>query len=267
MGAYFHAMSTRPTRNDATLASRLAQARREGRSIGLTAQDDLPASAHEAFGIQHEILAQLRQPIGGWKVGARSEADALAGKIQGSPIPRDSVFASSARSRRNTYPVLGLELEIGFRLGRTFAPATCDYRADEVLASLSSFGATIEIVSSRLTGWPDVDRTLQLADLQNNGALVAGEFVPYRGDFPFRAPRVHFLHAGENAASSQSGNPAGDPRLLLVWLVNHCTRRGIEITSETVITTGTYSGIYFPKVPGEAIGEIEGLPPVHLNLD
>lgn len=135
-----------------------------------------------------------------------------------------------------------------------------------MLAGIGSIGATIEIVASRYAEWPAVDKLAQLADLQNHGALIVGEFTPYREDFPFVAPSLHFNFDGNDVVKTTPANPAGDPRRLLTWLVNHATSRGIAVTPEMVVTAGSYTGMFFPQTAGTATGRIEGLAPVSLTL-
>ena len=65
---------------------------------------------------------------------------------------------------------------------------------------------------------------------------------------------------------SPVANPAGDPRRLLAWVVNHCTVRGITVDSDVVVPTGSYAGMHFASAPGTVVGEIRGLPPVSLTL-
>jgi 2-keto-4-pentenoate hydratase len=167
---------------------------------------------------------------------------------------------------REVFAPLGLELEIAFRFGRRFDASTTPYSEAEVLASIGSIGATIEIVASRYAEWPAVDKLAQLADLQNHGALIVGEFTPYREDFPFVAPSLHFNFDGNDVVKATPANPAGDPRRLLTWLVNHATSRGIAVTPEMVVTAGSYTGMFFPQTAGTATGRIEGLAPVSLTL-
>jgi 2-keto-4-pentenoate hydratase len=222
----------------------------------------VPAGAAAAFAVQERTLALRGQAIGGWKVGAKS----LAGPIQGAPLPADRILESGTVVRCEDYPLLGLELEIAFRFGRVFEPSPEPYPDEVVLASVTSMLATIEIVSSRFAQWPDVDKLCQLADLQNHGALACGEVVAYSATFPFATPSLTFTFDGVDIVKSPVANPAGDPRRLLAWVVNHCTARGIAVEPDVVVTTGSYTGMHFASAPGTVVGEVRGLPPIRLTL-
>lgn len=136
--------------------------------------------------------------------------------------------------------------------------------------AITSVHAAIEVVASRFTEWPNIDKRWQLADLQNNGALVVGEGVPYDAKFdthfPIVSPPMRFTFDGVDIAHAPPANPAGDPRWLPHWLVNHCVARGLDLAPGTVLTCGSYTGIHFPAGAGVARGEIEGLPTVELTL-
>jgi 2-keto-4-pentenoate hydratase len=245
------------------LSQRLADARARHLTLSSLPPELIPADADAAYAIQHEILRVSGARIGGWKIGSKSDT----GPIQGAPLPAGDVYDTGAKLPREVFAPLALELEIAFRFGRRFEPASARYSEDEVLAGIGSFGATIEIVASRYAEWPNVDKLAQLADLQNNGALIVGEFAPYRDDFPFVAPSLRFSFEERNVVLDAAANPAGDPRRLLPWLVNHCAvHRGVAVTPEMVITTGSYTGMFFPQSAGTASGCIEGLAPVSVTL-
>ncbi|KAA1011744.1 2-keto-4-pentenoate hydratase [Paraburkholderia panacisoli] len=245
-----------------SLSRRLADARRDRVTLGTLPPEQVPADARAAYAIQHEILSASGARIGGWKIGAKS----ASGPIQGAPLPHVDLHADGTRLSRDGFAPLGLELEIAFRFGRRFEPSTTPYSEDEVKAAIGSIGATIEVVASRYAAWPDIDKLAQLADLQNHGALIVGEFIPYREDFPFVAPSLHFSFDGRDVVETAPANPAGDPRRLLTWLVNHASSRGIAVTPEMIVTAGSYTGMFFPRKAGTASGRIEGLAPVSVTL-
>lgn len=224
--------------------------------------DILPSSAVDAYAVQDEIVFCRKESVGAWKVGASTEGS----QPRCSPITQDCLHASPARLNQVQFSHSGIELEIAFRMKRSFSKGDIPEDDKEILASISSMAAAIEIVSSRFVTWPNVPILIQLADLLNNGALVVGEFVPYDSTYPFRAP-LGALFVDEHKVSQDSlSNTAGDPRSLLPWLIRHSVERGFDVTPETIITTGTYVGMHFPRRSGHIVGSLESLPSVSLTL-
>ena len=187
--------------------------------------------------------------------------------IRYSPLPSDCVYKSPATFALDPFARNGLELEIAFCFGKGFEPAETAYSDEEIWAGVKYMAAAIEVIASRFKEWPEVETFTQLADFQNNDALVFGSFVPYKDTYPFLSPELSFSFGGTSIVKQPPSNPAGDPRRLLPWLVNQCILKGEKFRQGTIVTTGTYTGVYFPSKPGIAIGLIDGLPPVRLILE
>jgi len=223
-----------------------------------------PANMDSAYEVQQRFLTKCKVATGGWKIGAKSDT----GPIQGAPLPLPRIYAGGASIARGDYPVLGIELELIFSFNRDFLPQPEPISERQVLESVGTFGAAIEIVSSRIAGWPETPKLMQLADLQNHGALVIGEMVEYRGDFSyiFINPMVDLRINGVPLFNGIGRNPAGDPRRLLCWLVNHCREKGLALPAGSIITTGSYTGMEFPADAGTVTGKITGLPAVTFEL-
>ena len=245
------------------LAALLFEARRSGQAISSVAAALEPRTAADAYAVQLRSIALRGSRVVAWKVGAKS-AD---GPIQGAALPSDAFQPSPGVVRRADFGVLGLELEIAFRLGRAFAPSATPYSSEEVLEAISTMAATIEVVSTRYVEWSKAAPLLQLADLQNHGALCVAEGVAYDPTYPFEQPAARFDVDGSSVLVAQPRNPAGDPRRLLPWLVNHVTSRGEAFTEDIWVTTGSCTGMHFPETAGTAVGKFEGLPEVRLRLD
>lgn len=244
------------------LAQRLAAAQTKAALIATPTDMQIPADASEAYTVQHRVLALRAQAIAGWKIGAKTPD----GPIQGAPIAASGMLESPTRLPFTLASTFGLELEVAFCLNRTFEPRPEPYSDIEVLGSIGSVLATIELVSSRLPHWPSSAKLAQLADLQNHLALVVGEAIPYSPDMLFGPLPLLFEYEGHTVASGPCLNPAGDPRRLLPWLVNHACTRGLSITPSQVLTAGSYTGLYFPEGAGQAKGIVHGLPPVSLTF-
>lgn len=221
-----------------------------------------PIDAEQAYATQRHVLALAKEPVGGWKVGAKS----ATGVIQGAPLPRRGVFPSAAVLPRNRFAAFGVELELLFTLGRDFLPTDGVATEGEVLAAIDAMGVSVEIVSSRLAGWPDVPKLMQLADFQNHGALIVGDLVAYDPDFDFLQPTASLTFNGTEVFNSTGVNPAGDPRRLLHWVVRHSQEQGMPLRAGTVITTGSYTGMFFPEAKGVLRGQIQHLPPITCEI-
>jgi 2-keto-4-pentenoate hydratase len=247
------------------LSTRLVEARRQRSLIEDLPPDSLPPDAASAYAIQQAVIAGLGTSTGGWKIGARSPG----GAASGAPIPASLVLPSPARVPRDSFFRVLVELEVAFRFAGPIEPRDTAYARDEVLARLGVVLPAIEIVDSRFAEWPNVAALAQLADAQNNGALVTGHAVPYAGfarTFDFVSPELELTFDGASLVPETTGNPAGDPRELLVWLVNHCAAMGITIEPEWTITTGTYVGAHRIEQPGTVHGHIDGLGEVEIVL-
>ncbi|MDE1184205.1 hydratase [Paraburkholderia sp.] len=247
------------------LAHRLIDARRQHRLIDALAPDSMPPDAATAYAIQQAVLAGLGELTGAWKIGAKSPG----GATSGAPIPASLVLESPARVQHAGFFRVLLELEVAFRFNEVIEPRRDTYARDDVLSRVGVVLPTIEIVDSRFAEWPEVAPLAQLADAQNNGALVTGHPVAFAGvarSFDFVSPVLSLTCDGVSVVPESTGNPAGDPRELLVWFVNHCAAMGITIDPGWTITTGSYVGAYRLDKPGVVRGHFDGLGDIELTL-
>lgn len=248
-----------------SLAAQLVHARRHRTMIEELASADIPADTASAYAIQHEVLQLQNARIGAWKIGARSPS-ALAAAA---PIDATLVHASPAQLEREAFFRVLVELEIAFRFERSLAPRAEPYTREEVFAAIGGIAVAIEIVDSRFAQWPNLAPLAQLADAQNNGALIAGKFEPYAviaPGFDFLAPTLDLTLDGVSIVPGTAGNPAGDPRELLVWFVNHCSQTGHTVEPFWTLTTGSYTGAHRIEVPGVVHGRIDRIGEIELTL-
>lgn len=250
------------TSHQVKVAELIVDAMRQGQKITEIHPEYVPANAADAYALQQEILRLRDTTIGGWKVGAKTPT----GPIQGALLPEDGLLASGSQLEYADYPSPIVELEIAFCLNREFAPREQPYSDEEVLSSIGLMGTTVEVVSSRFAAWPEIEPLLALGDLLNHGALIVGDFVEYDADFPFIEPALTFTYNDEDIVPGDGANPAGDPRRLLPWLVNHYTTQGKTLTPDIIITTGSYTGMHKTQGPGLGLCEIRGLPPISFEL-
>ncbi|SAL54270.1 2-keto-4-pentenoate hydratase [Caballeronia telluris] len=250
---------------ESRLAAQLLHAREQHALIDEIAARDIPEDAGAAYAIQHEVLRLKGARIGAWKIGARTPSAPPAG----APIDESLVYASPARLEIASFFRVLIELEIAFRFERALPPRPEPYAREEVLGALGGMTVALEIVDSRFAQWPNLAPLAQLADAQNNGALVVGGIEPYNviaPGFDFLAPRLDLTLDGVSIVPAGVGNPAGDPRELLVWFANHCSQRGLTVEPFWTVTTGTYTGAYRVEVPGVVRGSIDRIGEIELTL-
>jgi 2-keto-4-pentenoate hydratase len=163
--------------------------------------------------------------------------------------------------------MIGIEAELAFRVGRDITARHDPMDRDEIWAAIESVHAAIEIVDTRLDGWRQADRLWVLADNQSNGGFVYDPIgVPLNGSSFADAP-VRLRVNGSTVVESKGGNPAGDPRWLVEWLVNHCVRSRGGLRAGMFVTTGSYTGMPFVE-PGawvEAAFDGIGIVVVHFT--
>jgi 2-keto-4-pentenoate hydratase len=240
------------------LAQRLVNARHRHQLIATLEPERLPPDAATAYAIQQAVIASLGKAPGGCgKIGAARPRCRVRRASPGALVP-----PSPARVERQNFFRVLVELEIAFRFAEPLAPRADVYSRDEVLAHVGQILPTIEIVDSRFAEWPNVAPLAQLADFQNNGALITGHaqalcHARARARLCRTRTRTELRRRLARARSArQSGRRSAR---LLVWFVNHCAASGITIEPEWTITTGSYVGAHRIEGPGLLHGHIDGL--------
>lgn len=243
------------------LAQQLLAARQARVTLDMIDSALIPQSAADAYQVQQLTLAALGG-AGAFKVGAKTPQEAP----QYSPIPATKVWPAGGDIAYRDFARVGLELEIAFRFKSEIDASHAELGDGAILDQIEHMMVAVEIVDSRYTKWPQIDKLAQLADLQNNGGLILGEAVPYDPGFDFMSPTMHFACGPQTILAGNGGNPAGDPRRLVIWLVRKRLAEGQTIPASSVVTAGSYTGLYLAPGPDEVVGEIEGIGRVAFSL-
>jgi 2-keto-4-pentenoate hydratase len=243
------------------LAQQLLAARQASVTLGDIDNALLPTNAADAYQVQQLTIAALGG-AGAFKVGAKTPLETPLY----SPIPATKVWPADQDIAYRDFSRVGLELEIAFRFKSELNASHAGLSDDEILGQIQEMMVAVEIVDSRYTKWPHVDKLAQLADLQGNGALIVGDAMPYDPDFDFMSPSMSFACGPQLIFSGNSSHTAGDPRRLLVWWVRKWISEGQVVTPSSVVTTGSYTGIYSAPGPNDVVGEIAGIGRVAFSL-
>ena len=110
-----------------TIAALFVEAQTRARQFEAAA-DLAPATAQEAYRVQDLVFAALYpgQRAGAWKVGGpRPDIEPTA-----APIPAARLYASPARVPAQGFHMIGIEVELAFRLGRDLPPRAAPNREE-----------------------------------------------------------------------------------------------------------------------------------------
>jgi 2-keto-4-pentenoate hydratase len=242
-----HDMSTDKISRAAAL---LAEAHRTGTKLpGLPAQD-APADTAEAWAIQRAVLALRGVKVGGFKAAVPPGQPGF-----GAIMPASGLRASPAALHLKPGETVGIEAEIAFRITRDIPAGTPD---EDLLASVVAFPA-IELVSSRYANGADLPHPVRVADNFSNGGFVAGPDVPGWRSLDLSNLHVHLTIGDAVIADKRGGNPAGDPKVPLLWLAGFLPSVGLELAAGHVVTTGSCTGLVQAAAGQRVVARFEGL--------
>jgi len=236
----FEAEDTQMLKEHCEEAARLLCAARGGAPVHELPLNCRPQSDADAYEIQEAVVRQLGETIGGWKFGAASAASAAFC----APIWMKMIRPSPASYDAGELRLIGIEAEIGFRLGRDLPARAAPYDRAEVTAGAVLHPA-IEVVDSRYADFRSLDRLSILADNFSNGGLVYGPVVPDWEKVALAQTRITVTEDGEPFADS-AGGAARDAIAALVEFANLMNRRG-GTKAGTFVTTGSWTGMVFTK--------------------
>ncbi len=216
-----------------------------------------PATAQDAYRVQDRVFAALYagEPAGAWKVGAaRPDLEPTA-----APIPSARLYASPARVQARDFHMIGVEVEIAFRLGRHLPARATPYGEEDIAAAVDTALVAIELCDTRLEDWKTASALWRLADFQLNAALiVGGESRDWRSiDFPRQ--RAELWIDGAKTIEATGAHPFGNPLRLLPWLAAHSLGRGDGLHAGDIITTGTWTGMQFVSPGAEILARFPGI--------
>jgi 2-keto-4-pentenoate hydratase len=125
----------------------------------------------------------------------------------------------------------------------------------------------LELVGSRFeTGLSGAGRALITADCGANIAFVAGKEVPLAAHPDLAGSTCELYVNGVRRAEGNGARALGDPFNVLVWLANHLRERGEALPADSVVSTGTCTGLV-SVAPGDVIeGRFAGIGSVGVTL-
>ena len=234
------------------LAKDLWDARRNGHTID-PVRRDLPKSKSEAYAVQDAIvdLSGLRRC--GYKVGSTSkEAQRLLETDEPGAGVLLEPYVLQSPAQLKLVPEQGpaVEGEFAFRLARDLPSRAEPYTKVEVVDAIECVAGVIEVVGTRFSGGLEgKGRFLTTADCGVDVALAVGTWVGYSQQ-DLRGHGVTMSINGDPKGSGTGSRALDDPVNVLLWLVNHQSKRGVGLQVGEIIATGTCTGLD-PVRPGD----------------
>ncbi|MDX1512759.1 MAG: fumarylacetoacetate hydrolase family protein [Gammaproteobacteria bacterium] len=237
-------------------AARLLADARDNRTQLDALPDDLrPTSETDAYQIQDALVEMIDDTTFGWKVGATNELaqqgfgldNPFSGRLLASRAEK-----SPARLEAGDFSMFAIECEVAFAISRDLPAGDGRYELDEVAQAAGAVHAAIEIVDSRFKDFRAVGGLSVIADNGVDGGFVYGKAVKGWRTMELEDHTVSLIVNGGRVSQGNGAAALGSPVNSLHWLVNHVTKRGIDIRKGELITTGSWTGIYMAK-PGDAV--------------
>jgi 2-keto-4-pentenoate hydratase len=244
-----------------SVAKSLAEGRRSGHKMKAY-PGPAPETKEQALDLQQAVYEELGwQPIG-WKIACTSRRAQQALKTDG-PFPGrlfcERQFSSGQQVPTEADNFRVTEPEIVFRMGRSLPPRARPYDTDEVLAAVDALHPGLEIVNPRLPKGFDDLVGWYIADGALNDAIVIGppsQPLP-RDDYA----RVEAI-AKRNGAVVGTGvgaNALAGPDIVLTWLANDLSARGLVLEAGSIVTTGVITEMFSADLGDEITATFAGV--------
>ena len=234
----------------ACLAQALQQATAAGIALDAAAWPQV-LSAGEVLGV-HQARAHMWGDRGVapwyWKSGGASRSQPLAH----APLPPQGVQGMGTDLGNTPFLLRGVEAEIALRIACDVdAAAAARLTEADTTSLVDAMAVSIEIVDSRWQQQLQAPEALKAADLLCHGALVLGDWQPYRA-IEWAAQRCSVQIGRQSLVERQGSHSLQDPTWLLPQWLRHASQHFGTIRAGTVVTTGSWCGLLL-ATKGDAI--------------
>lgn len=214
-----------------------------GAVIDALPPDIRPGTRADGYRVQAFFERRSPQPIHGWKIAATSVAGqnhiGVDGPLAGR-ILSDRVVANGGSIPFHPNRMAVAEVEFAFRMGRSLHPRSAPFEIDEVLDSVASFHAAIEVPDSRYVDFATVGAPQLIADNACGHYFIEAEATEaYWRSMDLANHKPIGEIAGRVKQEGSGVNVLGDPRVALTWLANELRANGITLAQDQIVTTGT----------------------------
>jgi 2-keto-4-pentenoate hydratase len=227
-------------------------------------------TADDAYAVQDHYVSLLRERLGaraGYKVGLTSaKMQAMCGIDQpvAGVVFGERVFHSGAILDASRYGRLGVEFEIGVRLGTNLGPSPRPYAVETVAPAVSAICAAVEMVDDRNAEYGKLDALALIADNSWNAGIVVGSWQEPPADLG-AVEGVVTLN-GQEIGRGFGRDALGHPYIPLTWLANFRARTDRPLRKGDIVMTGSLIRTNFPTEPCKYRYELAGLGAVEVDV-
>jgi len=228
------------------------------------------ADVAAAYGVQRRFVQLMGETAGaaaGYKIGLTSARmqkmcgidQPVAGVIFGS-----RVMTSGVTLQARHYHHVGLEFEVGVRLGRDLPRREAPFTRERVAEAVDGVCAAVEVVDDRNADYKTLEARSLIADNSWNAGAVLGAFAK-TWDKLEEASGIVWVN-GQEIDRGYGRDVLGHPFVPLTWLANHLAAGGGALRAGDIVLTGSLITTRFPKEAGSYRYELAGIGTVELTV-
>jgi 2-oxo-3-hexenedioate decarboxylase/2-keto-4-pentenoate hydratase len=175
------------------------------------------------------------------------------------------VMESGAVLPLGRYHHLGLEFEIGVRVGRDLPREAAPFSRETVAQAVAGVCAAVEVVDDRHADYAALDALSLIADNSWNAGIVLGDFARTWDDLE-AATGIVWAN-GQEIDRGHARDALGHPFVPLTWLANHLAESGGGLRTGDVVLTGSLIPTRFPTAATAFRYELAGIGTVELTVE
>lgn len=234
--------------------------------------DCRPTTLDDAYSIQERARPLIAEGLGapcGHKVGATAK---VMQERLGIHFPcagtlfANRIYPSGANIARSDYRHLGVECEVGVRMGAALLGKPGGYDRDGVIPAIATVFVSIEIVEHRFTDVRAVGAETHVADDFYSAGAVIGLEHPMTALDPTGAASGEILVDGKQVFAGHVRDILGHPLISLAWLADHLVARGTPVKAGDIVTLGSISPGTYIQEPATVEARFEGLGSCFVNV-
>jgi 2-keto-4-pentenoate hydratase len=183
----------------------------------------------------------------------------VAGVVLSSRIAQSGVVLQARR-----YHHVGLEFEVGVRLGHDLPRGEAPFTKERVAQAVGGVCAAVEVVDDRNADYSTLEALSLIADNSWNAGAVLGAFTGSWDNLE-AASGIVTLN-GREIDRGYGRDVLGHPFVPLTWLANHLAAAGEALRAGDVVLTGSIIPTRFPQESGAFRFDLAGIGAVEVTV-